>query len=77
MGLGKTLQILSFFQHVKNMEEDDRRPFLVVCPMSVLANWQIEIESWTSLKAIQWYGSNEKRRFTAQMVKNQGMADLF
>lgn len=59
------------------MEEGDRRPFIVVCPMSVLANWQIEIENWTSLKAIQWYGNSDKRKFTAQMVKNQGMAGLY
>ncbi|KAL3709382.1 hypothetical protein TMatcc_003172 [Talaromyces marneffei ATCC 18224] len=71
MGLGKTLQILSFFQLIKNNGNDDRRPFIVVCPMSVLANWQMEIENWTSLKAIKWYGNYEKRKFAAQMVKNQ------
>lgn len=75
MGLGKTLQILSFFQLVKSLEKGDNRPFLVVCPLSVLAGWQIEINTWTNLKAIQWYGNSQKRRSTSQMVKNQGMAD--
>jgi SWI/SNF-related matrix-associated actin-dependent regulator of chromatin subfamily A member 5 len=77
MGLGKTLQILSFFQLVKSLEKGDNRPFFVICPLSVLAGWQIEIDTWTNLKAIQWYGSGEKRRSTSQIVKNQGMADLF
>jgi SNF2 family DNA or RNA helicase len=52
MGLGKTLQTLSLIQHLK--ETDPRvatgrqqRPFLVVCPLSVLSSWMAEARRWT------------------------------
>lgn len=77
MGLGKTLQILSFFELVKNMETEDRRPFLVVCPLSVLSCWQNEVDTWTTLRVVQWYGDSEKRKSTSQMVKSEGIAGLY
>jgi SWI/SNF-related matrix-associated actin-dependent regulator of chromatin subfamily A member 5 len=77
MGLGKTLQILAFFQLIKNTEKENHGSFLVVCPLSVLSSWQNEVDTWTTLRAVQWYGNSEKRRSTWQMAKNQGMAGLF
>ncbi|WP_440708838.1 DEAD/DEAH box helicase [Herbiconiux sp. YIM B11900] len=40
MGLGKTLQTLALFTHARNSGET--RPFLVVAPTSVVANWADE-----------------------------------
>ncbi|KAF8797773.1 hypothetical protein BYT27DRAFT_7265322 [Phlegmacium glaucopus] len=37
MGLGKTLQTIAFSAYLR--EQDNTRPFLVVCPLSVLHNW--------------------------------------
>ena len=69
MGLGKTLQTLSLFQHLKENDppsflHGERRPFLVVCPLSVLSSWMTEIARWTpQLKAIRFHGSlNERAR---------------
>lgn len=76
MGLGKTLQILSFFQHVINTETDDSRPFLVVCPLSVMASWKGEIQRWTSLISAIYYGSVGDRQLIGQMVKKRGI-ELF
>lgn len=76
MGLGKTLQILSFFQLIKNTEKDSHGYFLVVCPLSVLSSWQNEVDTWTTLKAVQWYGNSERRNSTWKTVKNQGMTGL-
>lgn len=45
MGLGKTLQTLALITHAKEATaRDERRPFLVVAPTSVVSNWQHEAE---------------------------------
>ncbi|KAE9971927.1 hypothetical protein EG328_005299 [Venturia inaequalis] len=67
MGLGKTLQTLSLFQFIKN--EDARnglageaRPFLVVCPLSVLSNWVAEARKFTpGLKVLRFHGPISER----------------
>lgn len=45
MGLGKTVQTLTFFQHYKNTNEQPR--FLVVCPTTLMYNWESEIKKFT------------------------------
>lgn len=45
MGLGKTPQTLVFIQH--NWETNAKRPVLVVCPTSVMGNWQKEAAHFT------------------------------
>ena len=45
MGLGKTPQTLAFIQY--NWETNDKRPVLVVCPTSVMSNWQKEAAHFT------------------------------
>jgi SNF2 family DNA or RNA helicase len=52
MGLGKTAQLLALLEHEREAKETARRstknapvgPTLVVCPMSVVGNWQREAE---------------------------------
>lgn len=45
MGLGKTVQTLAFFQHLKNNDPEAR--FLVVCPTTLMYNWEKEIQKFT------------------------------
>ena len=45
MGLGKTPQTLAFIQ--SNWQANGQRPTLVVCPMSVVGNWQKEAAHFT------------------------------
>jgi SNF2 family DNA or RNA helicase len=45
MGLGKTIQTLALVQHEREQGED--RPVLLVCPTSVLANWEREAARFT------------------------------
>ncbi len=45
MGLGKTPQTLAFIQRYR--EENGKRPVLVVCPTSVMGNWQKEAAHFT------------------------------
>lgn len=75
MGLGKTLQTLSLIQHLK--ETDPRggigrqqRPFLIICPLSVLSSWMTEARKWApDLKAIRFHGPlNERNRLKRIVV---------
>ncbi len=45
MGLGKTVQLLALEALLR--EQGPRPPTLIVCPLSVLGNWQREIERFT------------------------------
>ncbi|MFK7845105.1 MAG: SNF2 helicase-associated domain-containing protein, partial [Rhodothermales bacterium] len=45
MGLGKTIQTLALIQ--KNYDKNLKRPVLLVCPTSVIGNWQKEVERFT------------------------------
>ena len=44
MGLGKTLQVISFI--AGSLGEGDAKPYLVICPSSVLYNWQKEFKQF-------------------------------
>lgn len=55
MGLGKTLQVITFLRHLK--EKHKNSTHLVVCPTSLIYNWQNEIEKFCpSLKYYIYYG---------------------
>lgn len=56
MGLGKTLQALTLLQKAK--DEHGQKPTLVVCPTSVVFNWEEEIQKFApTLRAINFTGS--------------------
>ncbi|SHM52029.1 DEAD/DEAH box helicase [Chitinophaga sp. CF418] len=46
MGLGKTIQALTFIQHYKN-KHDGKCLALVVCPTTLIYNWENEIKKFT------------------------------
>ncbi len=60
MGLGKTLQTLVLLQKAK--DEDGPSPSLIICPTSVVYNWQKECERFTpDLKILNLTGSERHR----------------
>lgn len=62
MGLGKTLQTLTLLQKAK--EKDGKQPTLVVCPTSVVFNWENEIEKFSpNLKYLVLSGTERKSNF--------------
>jgi SWI/SNF-related matrix-associated actin-dependent regulator of chromatin subfamily A member 5 len=65
MGLGKTLQTLSLFSYLTTYEPTPpghQRPFLVVCPLSVLSSWMAECKRWTPhLRALRFHGPTTER----------------
>ncbi|MDF2716311.1 MAG: helicase, partial [Paenibacillus sp.] len=57
MGLGKTVQWIAYLLHVKETDKPET-PALLVCPTSVLGNWQKELERFApSLSVYLHYGT--------------------
>ncbi|MGG3664481.1 DEAD/DEAH box helicase [Bacillus gobiensis] len=60
MGLGKTIQMITYLLHVK--EKGQSAPALIICPTSVLGNWQRELETFApDLKVKLHYGGNRPK----------------
>ena len=77
MGLGKTLQALSLFQHLKETQptKGENRPFLVVCPLSVLSSWMNEAKKWTpELNFIRFHGQKIERQKFKDDCRHAGKA---
>ncbi|GAX37172.1 DEAD/DEAH box helicase [Nodularia sp. NIES-3585] len=56
MGLGKTIQLIAFLLHLKEQDALEN-PTLLVCPTSILGNWEREIKKFApSLKVLQHHG---------------------
>ncbi len=62
MGLGKTVQLIAYLLHAKEQSDEGMElPSLVVCPTSVLGNWQKEISRFApSLRVAMHYGPGRK-----------------
>ena len=48
MGLGKTIQLISFLAHLVEAH-NCRGPHLIICPASVVSNWQVPFDSISGL----------------------------
>ncbi|MBQ9437564.1 MAG: DEAD/DEAH box helicase, partial [Lachnospiraceae bacterium] len=73
MGLGKTLQIISLFLALLEETEKPAGPFLIVCPASLVYNWQEEFARFApsiSTKPIAGPLAERKKCF-AEMGKNE------
>jgi superfamily II DNA or RNA helicase len=65
MGLGKTVQVLAWLAARRRSRRRDavRMPSLVVCPKSVVFNWQLEAERFTpGLKVLNYTGLTRRTR---------------
>jgi len=66
MGLGKTLQTLALLSHARRAAE---KPFLIVAPTSVLANWAAEAHRFTpDLKVVTIGDTLARRRASLESV---------
>ncbi len=73
MGLGKTVQMISVFQ-ADHEGETSHLPSLVVCPASLVYNWQEEIQRFApELRAIPVTGTSGVR---AGILQQAGEADV-
>lgn len=61
MGLGKTIQFIAFILHLKE-ENVLEKPTLLVCPTSVMGNWQKEVKKFApSLKVLEYHGDKRPK----------------
>lgn len=57
MGLGKTVQAITYLTLLNHLENDPG-PHLIVCPASVLENWERELTKWCpSFSVLQYHGA--------------------
>ena len=71
MGLGKTLQALALIECIRNQDShltvagQERYPALVVCPASLVENWQRESARFTpKLKTLKHHGSKRAKELS-------------
>jgi SNF2 family DNA or RNA helicase len=61
MGLGKTVQFIAFLLHLKEQDALEK-PTLLVCPTSVLGNWEREVNKFSpTLKILQYHGDKRPK----------------
>ncbi len=73
MGLGKTLMMLAYLVFEKAHGRLDR-PFMIVCPKSVLDNWQREVsERFRELELLVHSGSGRKTQLPHEWTSGQGL----
>jgi hypothetical protein len=61
MGLGKTVQLIALLLHRRHLGQSTR-PILLVCPTSVVGNWERELERFApSLPFVRHYGAMRAR----------------
>jgi SNF2 family DNA or RNA helicase len=72
MGLGKTAQLIAFLLHLQEQEVLEK-PTLVICPTSVLGNWEREVKRFApTLKVMVHHGDKrEKGKTFAKTVKDK------
>ena len=72
MGLGKTIQLIAFLLHLQE-QNSLNQPTLLVCPTSVLGNWEREVKKFgPSLKVLQHHGDGRpKGKDFAKSVKGK------
>ncbi len=62
MGLGKTVQLIAFLLARRARHPDDPRPALIVCPTSVVGNWERELARFApTLPVCRHHGPDRTR----------------
>lgn len=61
MGLGKTHQVMALMMCIYQREKE-RRPFLIICPTTVLTHWIVKIgQHAPALTTVAYYGGDRNR----------------
>ncbi|VDD82876.1 unnamed protein product [Mesocestoides corti] len=69
MGLGKTIQTIGLITYLMEKKRVNG-PYLIIVPLSVMANWAMEFEKWApSVKKILYKGSPQCRRALQNQIK--------
>ena len=63
------MHLLLFFQNA-----GIRGPFLVIAPLSTIANWQREFETWSDLNVVVYHGRYVQREKEREREWHVGLA---
>jgi SNF2 family DNA or RNA helicase len=64
MGLGKTIQLIALLLH---RSDEDNRPWLLICPTSVVGNWRHELSRFApQLRVLVHHGADRTREGLAE-----------
>ncbi|KAF4386473.1 hypothetical protein G4B88_006729, partial [Cannabis sativa] len=87
MGLGKTIQTIAFLAAIyekdgdivdpvtsKNNQLGQKGPVLIVCPSSVIRNWENEFSKWATFSVSAYHGAN--RDLVYEKLKVRGVEVL-
>jgi SNF2 family DNA or RNA helicase len=63
MGLGKTLQVLSFIDWHNATQNKEKKPYLIIAPVTLLENWQAEFRHFfnSDIEMSSVYGSGNNQ----------------
>lgn len=76
MGLGKTIQTISFLNYLFH-EHQLYGPFLIVVPLSTLTSWQREIQIWAPLMNAVVYLGDISSRNVVRFIKYSSICSLY
>ncbi|MEJ7625670.1 MAG: SNF2-related protein [Ferruginibacter sp.] len=68
MGLGKTVQALSMLEYYKSL--DGNLKAIVVCPTTLIYNWQNEVKKFTPSLTYMIHHGNARTRSTEELIKS-------
>ncbi|KAL6890122.1 hypothetical protein ACP4OV_008885 [Aristida adscensionis] len=76
MGLGKTIQTIAFLSSVigKDSGREKTGPVLILCPTTVIRNWEKEFSEWAELSVAVYHGPN--RELVLDKIESQGLEVL-
>ena len=70
MGLGKTIQTLSLVTYLIEKKKQNG-PFLIIVPLSTIANWKLEMDKWCpSVTKVVYKGSPNERKAAASQLRH-------
>ncbi|XP_046553776.1 chromodomain-helicase-DNA-binding protein 1-like [Haliotis rubra] len=70
MGLGKTCQTIALLTYLNGSQSGPHRPHLVVCPRSVLENWDMEFSRFSpQTKTLCFVGDKDVRNDLSKKIK--------
>lgn len=78
MGLGKTLQTITFLAYLK-YQRGVGGPHLVVVPLSVLSSWMSEFKRWCpDMRVVRLHAGDldERRRLVHDVLSNPASFDV-
>lgn len=66
MGLGKTIQSIATINHLSQLGD---KYAIVVCPLSIIENWRVEIGKWSELDSFIYHGVNKDKELNTWLDK--------